>query len=495
MFMHNTISIIYSSMKSFLMLWVVTLLSLSAYSQTGYPEREVDQVAQPQGGFAYLQQFVKDNLQMPFQARLQSVQGRVFVSGIVETDGSVSGLKIIKGIHPLCDAEALRVVGLYRAWEPALKDTKPVRQGFNFFVVFPDMPITNYDSTNQRLVDYFNQKFQFTQDPTEYHFRRYIPVDKNGLVRDDVVFEELKKKEWKLFLSVPFRRDSLMYKIVNETITDSVLAYQLTVRDKDWNSYVPETIVQKNGQLLSTKEKQGNKVVLYAQYYANGALRERQIVDGKREKIVTWYDNGQLKEVRTQEAPDPTKPAEISVVDLWSREGKVYVKGGNGWGIYKSKVRKVQLIIEQGAFENGKKVGKWIAKRPDSTLYYDETYDKGKLVNGSLMLDGAEYTYTEVQQNPQFQGGLSALGMFLGKNIKYPKEASRKNISGKVFVSFIVCEDGSLCDYEVLKGIGGGCDEEALRVVKEMSGKWLPGLERGQKVRVKYNLPVIFLLE
>lgn len=477
------------------MLMFSAILSFPTFSQDVFADREVDKAAEPQGGMRFLQQFVKDNLQLPFQARVQQVQGRVFVTGTVETDGSTSDLKITKGLHPLCDAEALRVVGLYKAWQPAIKHNKAVRQTFHFSVVFPDLPVTNYDSPQQRLVDYFNEKFQFTQDPAEYHFRRYIPVDKNGAVRDDVVFEELKKKEWKPFFSVPFKRDSLMYKISNETGIDSVFAYQLTVRDKDWNSYVPEMIIQKNGQVLSSKEKQGNKVISSAEYYANGALRERQIVDGKNEKILTWYDNGQLKEVRTQEWPDPTKSAITSVIDLWSRDGKVQVKDGNGWGVYKTKVQKDQWITEQGAFENGKKAGKWLAKRPDSTLYYEETYDGGILVQGRLWSDGAERTYTEVQELPQFSGGLSALAMFLGRNINYPKEASRKNISGKVFLSFVVCEDGSLCDYELLKGIGGGCDEEALRVVKGMSGKWLPGTERGQKVRVKYNLPVSFVLE
>ncbi|WP_041340230.1 energy transducer TonB [Runella slithyformis] len=482
-------------MKPTLMLLFSAFLSFTAFSQAVFADREVDKVAEPQGGMRFLQQFVKDNLQVPFQARVQQVQGRVFVTGTVETDGSTSELKVTKGLHPLCDAEALRVVGLYKAWQPAIKEVKAVRQTFHFSVVFPELPVTNYDSTHQRLVDYFNEKFQFTHDPTEYHFRRYIPVDKNGVVRDDVVFEEWKKKQWKPFFSVPFKRDSLMYKIAGETTTDSVPAYRLTVRDKDWNSYVPEIVIQTNGQVLSSKEKQGNKVVSYSDYYASGALRERQIPDGKNEKILTWYDNGQLKEVRTQELPDPTKPTEMLVIDLWSRDGKVQVKGGNGRGVYTTKVQKEQWIIEQGSFENGKKIGKWLAKRPDSTLYYEETYDKGKLVQGRLWLDGTEHTYTEVQELPKFSGGLSALGMFLGRNIKYPKEAARKNISGKVFISFVVCEDGSLCDYELLKGIGGGCDEEALRVVKGMSGKWLPGTERGQKVRVKYNLPVSFVPE
>ena len=86
------------------------------------------------------------------------------------------------------------------------------------------------------------------------------------------------------------------------------------------------------------------------------------------------------------------------------------------------------------------------------------------------------------------------MGQYLGKNIKYPAAASRANVSGKVFLTFVVNTDGSIQDVSVLKGLGFGCDEEALRVVRGMP-KWKPGKQSGRNVRVKYNLPVSFVLE
>ncbi|MNL86882.1 Gram-negative bacterial tonB protein [compost metagenome] len=62
-------------------------------------------------------------------------------------------------------------------------------------------------------------------------------------------------------------------------------------------------------------------------------------------------------------------------------------------------------------------------------------------------------------------------------------------------LSFVVCEDGSMCEYKVENRVGYGLDEEALRVVKLMNGKWNPGELRGQKVRVKYNVPINFQIE
>ncbi|CCG98795.1 TonB family protein [Fibrella aestuarina BUZ 2] len=105
-----------------------------------------------------------------------------------------------------------------------------------------------------------------------------------------------------------------------------------------------------------------------------------------------------------------------------------------------------------------------------------------------------EEIFTVVEQNPEFVGGQAAMYAWLGKNIKYPAAAQRANISGKVFVSFTVNTDGSITDAQVLKGLGFGTDEEAIRVVKSMP-KWKPGKQSGRAVRVKYNLPISFQLE
>ncbi len=105
-----------------------------------------------------------------------------------------------------------------------------------------------------------------------------------------------------------------------------------------------------------------------------------------------------------------------------------------------------------------------------------------------------EKVFTVVEQQPEFPGGTSEMYKYLGKSIKYPSAASRANVSGRVFMSFVVNVDGSIQDVTVLKGLGFGCDEEAMRVVKAMP-KWKPGKQSGRAVRVKYNLPINFQLE
>lgn len=105
--------------------------------------------------------------------------------------------------------------------------------------------------------------------------------------------------------------------------------------------------------------------------------------------------------------------------------------------------------------------------------------------------DEKENIFTVVEVMPEYPGGVNEMMKFLAENIKYPTAAKENGVSGKVYVSFIVEKDGLISDITILRGIGGGCDEEAIRVIKMMP-KWKPGTQRGQAVRVQYNVPIKF---
>jgi len=98
-----------------------------------------------------------------------------------------------------------------------------------------------------------------------------------------------------------------------------------------------------------------------------------------------------------------------------------------------------------------------------------------------------------VEEAPEFPGGQEALMTYLANNIKYPQLARESNIQGTVYIDFIVEANGSVSNVKVKRGIGGGCDEEAMRVVQDMP-VWKPGKQRSKPVRVQYNLPVRFIL-
>ena len=105
----------------------------------------------------------------------------------------------------------------------------------------------------------------------------------------------------------------------------------------------------------------------------------------------------------------------------------------------------------------------------------------------------ADEVFTIVEDQPSPVGGMTAFYQYVQKKLKYPAQARRMGIEGKVFVQFIVDKDGSITDVKAVKGIGAGCDEEAVRVLQD-SPKWNPGKQRGRPVKVRMILPITFRL-
>lgn len=102
--------------------------------------------------------------------------------------------------------------------------------------------------------------------------------------------------------------------------------------------------------------------------------------------------------------------------------------------------------------------------------------------------------FTVVEESPSFPGGDIARIKFLQQNIEYPTMARESGIQGTVYVTFVVEPDGKVSNVQILRGIGGGCDEEAIRVIKAMP-RWNAGKQRGKPVRVQFNMPIKFTLQ
>ncbi len=133
-----------------------------------------------------------------------------------------------------------------------------------------------------------------------------------------------------------------------------------------------------------------------------------------------------------------------------------------------------------------------IATQDDSKKYVQRVGLPSKLIEDEES-DEKQKTYIVVDEQPKFPGGEQARTQYLTDNIEYPQEAQDTGIQGTVYVSFIVEADGSITDAKVLRGIGGGCDEEALEVVENMPD-WEPGKKDGEPVRTQFNMPMRFTL-
>jgi TonB family protein len=99
-----------------------------------------------------------------------------------------------------------------------------------------------------------------------------------------------------------------------------------------------------------------------------------------------------------------------------------------------------------------------------------------------------------VDEMPAFPGGSDSCEKFIKDNLQYPLIAVQNKIEGTVYIGFVIAPDGTITKISILRGIGSGCDEEALRIVKLMP-KWMPGKNNGKTVWIQYNLPVKFSLK
>jgi len=477
------------------LLFILTFLCYQAVCQTVYQPHEVESQAIPIGGVPILNQFILSNLQVPFKSSLPGINKKVFVKGIVETDGSISSLAIVRGLDSLCDQEAMRVLGLYKAWQPATIKDQKVRQTVIYQVAFNVPPVENFDTALWSFVNYYDRQYLPVKDQKNYKYRSVMPVDEKGYLKGDISYEEWSVGKWKPINSVPYLRKELWYKVHGEPGVDSVKVYQLSAEDKNETNYAPVLTFQMDGKLIAHQEyNAAYKPGLKRYYYLSGMLREVENFEDSSSVMINWYRNGQIRNIVENPAFNFQKIRESKVFGSWEPDGKQTVKDGNGWWKYSTN-EEARILYEEGAVKSGKKEGKWVGKLPDSTVYYVEQFENGVLREGTCYVNGEKITYHDKAIQPKFQGGPSSMYQFLGQNIRYPSDASRRGISGRVRLSFTVCEDGSLCDYKVEKGVVQDIDEEALRVIKKMSGKWEPGEMRGQKVRVRYNLPVNFQLQ
>ena len=105
-----------------------------------------------------------------------------------------------------------------------------------------------------------------------------------------------------------------------------------------------------------------------------------------------------------------------------------------------------------------------------------------------------EEVFMVAEQMPEYPGGMKEMLKFLQENVKYPENAMKNNVQGRVIVQFVVEKDGTPTEFKVLRSVDPDLDAEALRVMKAMP-KWKPGMQKGQVVRVKFTVPVSFKLQ
>ena len=227
-------------------------------------------------------------------------------------------------------------------------------------------------------------------------------------------------------------------------------------------------------------------------FYTNGQKNEEGFFKDNLQigHWTKWYKNGQIQE---ESFHDNSKEfnQRLTVYNFWDSLGTKLVTNGNGEYIIDDDS---PIICARGSIKGGLKNGKWFGYFKNGEIAYEEEYENNNLVQG-LSYDSLrkEYKYDKVSDYD-----LKSFYEFIGKSLKYPATARQNSIQGKVIVHIVFDFEGKILKSRIAKGMGSGCDEEALRVVNKYDGKWRSGKERGQPLTISkpqsMYLPIMFKL-
>lgn len=498
-------------MKNLLLVLVLLFPFLSgAQNAQIYEVHEVDSVAIPRGGYPYLTTFINTNLQIPYMAKVAKVNGYVSLAGVVDEQGKISEIEVIKGIRSDCDKEAVRVFGLFNAWQAALKGGKAVRQKVAYRIPFKSTEEITFVDGMQ--LTYFNEKSIKTKDSTNRKYVQKSQIDTlTGFPIGNIEFFEIKKNnKEKLYATLSRKQEKIVnyLPIYPEPLQDSTIKRFRIKYVNDIGLITGMTYVfWENGHLQQQRYYENNNATFpFTTYYPNGVVRDfTYYIDTTMKTYITksWYPSGQVAKNIQYELP--SKPSllleerdqniQVFIIDQWDEQGKKIVKNGEGNAFFQQ--YQDGLFTETGPVKNFQKHGIWKGYYDEeSRIAYKEYFNDGILEKGISYGETDSVTYKNTSEiSAEFQGGMRSFAKHLTTTLKYPSDAQRANAQGMSYIQFVVCTDGSLCDYKVLKSAGWNTlDEEAIRVIKASDGKWNPATQRGRKVRTKYTLPISFQL-
>ncbi len=235
--------------------------------------------------------------------------------------------------------------------------------------------------------------------------------------------------------------------------------------------------------------KHGTKTGIEKSYYPTGILYKETKNNDNREvgprKI--YYPTGIL--ALSEEIEDVAKN-KSKVISGNDSSGKTVISEGNGLFDFTD----IKGRRTTGLYQQGKKVGEWTGYRDDGSINYKEQYTSGELTKGNSWDKwGEKHEYTKLEEEAHPEKGMldfrTHIAKYLSKN--YPKKALKKGTTGIVYINFYVDTDGTPIEFNVLKGIGNGCDEASIQAIKTY-GVWIGARQRGIPVIQGFNFPVKF---
>lgn len=285
----------------------------------------------------------------------------------------------------------------------------------------------------------------------------------------------------------------------HETTTENYKYYRII---KDYNLTKEKyevTDYYKDGQIKCEKtcrNKEGySQIGSEKEYYPSGKLKSHKNFNFDFEPygaFYSLYENGH-KAIEGDYVKLKTDAVEEHVVlritSYWDENGMQKVIEGNGFMIDKDEYN---IESARGKLENGLKTGIWTGFNSKHKLQFADQYHSGIFIGGvSKDADNIEFSYLEIDKQPEFKGGSLEFMKFIQKNYKTPD--TNKDVKGRIFLEFTVNLEGNISGVKIVRGLDEKFDKEAVRMIYNSSnvGLWTPGEYRGKRVDIKYMLPIM----
>lgn len=348
-----------------------------------------EETAMPVGGMKAFHAYIKDNLKYPEQAKKAGIEGKVYLTFIIEKKGNLSTARVIRGIGAGCDEEAVRLIKEAPKWRYAKQRGKAVRQRMTFTINF---------------------KLENTE-------KSPLPIE------EDVII--------------------------------------IPSFDSEYDPDHLYTIVEKSAEPV------GGYKAFYAYVKANINYPEQALKTGVEGKVFLVF-----------------------IVEKDGSRSNIQIIRGIGSGCDEEAIR---LVKEGPQWTPAKEQGKVVRQKMTFPINFKLQDAKKAATDTQIEEETPTQIFTIVEESAAPVGGMKAFYTYIRANLQYPKLAKDTGIEGRVYLTFIVEPDGSLSNVRVVRGIGAGCDEEAVRLIKG-SPKWKPAKEKGKAIRQKMTFPINFKL-
>lgn len=419
----------------------------------------LDEKPEYPGGMKELVKFIQQSILYPPVALQKQTQGRVWIEGIIDTDGKIIQPKVVYGADSLLDKEALRIIGMMPAWKPGKLNGKTVRVKFYFPVTF-GISEKKKRRDNQVVIVEEGPK-QDPKDTGAIEIEYIPPVDATSPVKKEVPVK------WGHLIDdtegvvkASFDRHNNR---INREKSEDIMVNDISIfKDKVYIS-----IGSSNCNLIYKGE---------ADFYLEDKQKKLHKIPGKdvdKESVALHLGKGKTAEISV-DFPDNCQPGDYLLkIRVYNENEECYYTIHQWFEAYTSRQKS----------QRRKPI-------PVSAKY-------APVMTEPITEKNRDDIFNLVQNMPEFPGGMLKLVEFIKQNIRYPQTARQSRLEGRITVEIVIDKDGSIIQPGIIRSISptlrgdtAFC-EEALRIVSIMP-KWKPGNQDGVNLKVRFMFPIRF---